>query len=295
MLLAGVIFVTPARTYAQDSAHFEITSGDLVALENTILQSHASFAIVAETNMPKGEPIAHYAPARISDTRKPTIWIGDAHARILDASYAPTQDEHEALYTALIIMGMDISPSGSKWHTLYNDLQRVGQVSMAAKLVPQLDEDGFKFQPNSLLSDTNPEVQELLAAVARELSPGVAGVTPELQPASSLPPYDALVHYAGWNVNPKFPNQGYVLVNRDYENSHGGSITKDAPLLQAYLEAFVLATCDSGHAGATWKERYDSAAAADKALPATIADRYQNRHALAKPIASKLKAEMVFQ
>ena len=66
-------------------------------------------------------------------------------------------------------------------------------------------------------------------------------------------------------------------------------------MLQAYLEAFVLATCDGGRAGATWKTRYDSAASADNALQASVADRYQNRHALALPIAMKLKQLMVFR
>jgi hypothetical protein len=293
--LVACTIATSSIVFAQDSAHFDISSADLTTLENTIMQSHVTFAIVSDANMPKADPIAHYVPAKTSESGQPTIWIGDSHAQILDASYSPTQAEHQALFTALIIMGMDISPAGSKWHTLYVDLQRIGDFSTAAQLVPQLDEDKFKFQAGNLLSDKDAEVQELLTAVARELTPGVEGITADLEPASALPAYDPLVHYAGWNVNPKYPNQGYVAVNKDYQASHGGSITKDPAMLQAYLEAFVLATCDGGRAGATWKARYDSAAAADKILPASVTDRYQNRHALAAPIALKLKAQMVFR
>jgi hypothetical protein len=293
--LAVCTTATSALGLAQDSAHFDISSADLTALENTISQSHAVFAIVSDANMPKKEPIAYYVPAKDSDAKKPTIWIGDSHSKMLDVSYTPTPEEHQALFTALVIMGMNISPAGSKWHTLYTDLQRVGDVAIAGKLVPQLDQDGFKFQPGTLLSDNDPEVQGLLTAVARELTPGVAGVTPDLQPASALPPYDPLAHYVGWNANPKFPNQGYITINKDYVAAHGRSVTTDPQMLQAYLEAFVLATCDSGHAGAAWKKRYDLASAADNALPTSVGDRYQNRHALAQPIATKLKALMVFE
>ena len=202
---------------AQDSAHFEISSADLIALENTITQSQVTFAIVSDANMPKTDPIAHYVPAKNSEVKRPTIWIGDSHAQILDASYSPTAEEHRALFAALIVTGMDISPAGSKWHSLYLDLQRIGDFSAAAQLVPQLDQDRFKFQAGNLLSDKDAEVQELLTAVARELTPGVEGITADLQPASALPAYDPLVHYAGWNVNPKYPNQGYVAINKDYQ------------------------------------------------------------------------------
>jgi hypothetical protein len=292
--LVTAIMLVSVTARAQ-SAHFNITSDDLTHLEDTIVHANVVFALVSDANMPKTEPIAHYVPANTSDANKPTIWIGASHSKILDVTYAPTEEEHRALFTALIIMGMDISPPLSKWRALYDDLQHAGNTQAAGMLVSQLDGDGFRFHPTAFPSIQDDATRELVIAVTGQLTPGVTGVATELRPASALPPYDLLAHYVGWNVNPKYPDQGYVIVNADYEASHGNSVTNDPQLLQEYLVAVVLATCDGGRAGTTWKKRYDAAAAADSAQPESVADRYQNRRALALPIALLLKKTMLFR
>jgi hypothetical protein len=171
---------------------------------------------------------------------------------------------------------------------MYGDLLQIGKLDETIRaLVPELDADHFTYVYD--LGDPSDE-QALFVAVTQQLAPGVPGVVPVLRPAKDLPGYDPLAYYTGWNTDPKYPGQGVIFINRDHVLAHGGSVVKDTGLLLPYLTAFVLATCDGGKAGPEWKRRYDAAAAADAALPASAADRYANRRKLALPIALKIQS-----
>jgi hypothetical protein len=90
---------------------------------------------------------------------------------------------------------------------------------------------------------------------------------------AQMPTYDAIVHYAG------IDGSGSAVIWMVKSPPK----TKEAAAM--LLAAMELACMDTGFAGTQWKAIYDKVAAADAALPATVANRYQNRLQLTQRIA----------
>jgi len=80
-----------------------------------------------------------------------------------------------------------------------------------------------------------------------------------------MPPYDPLVHYAGIVGS----GSATIWIVK--------GISKNDAAAMAVRAALELACMDTGFAGTLWKSIYDSAAAADAALPASEPNRYLNR------------------
>lgn len=92
-----------------------------------------------------------------------------------------------------------------------------------------------------------------------------------------MPSYDPIAHYNGLDAGQ--PHSASIWVVANPPVSEVGD---------AVAGAVELACMDTGFAGTTWKAIYDQVAAADAALPASVADRYENRHLLLQRIAQAL-------
>ncbi|HET9343475.1 MAG TPA: hypothetical protein VFO25_11240 [Candidatus Eremiobacteraceae bacterium] len=112
----------------------------------------------------------------------------------------------------------------------------------------------------------------------------------ETQPASDMPPWDHLAHYAGPVKIPDGRTAYAVVVDDQYASALTDLGHADHAVGAAVTAAVFLAVIDAGRAGPKWKSWYDKAAAADAALPGSVADRYTNRHALVAALADSKTA-----
>jgi hypothetical protein len=121
------------------------------------------------------------------------------------------------------------------------------------------------------------DVHTLLTAVSCELSPQCKHIEVTFVSPSHMPAYDPLVHYVGLASDPQ---TAVVWVSQAATDQPAQS----AAMKKALLGAMLLACMDDGEAGTTWKNIYNSAAAADATLPAGSPDPYLNRHKLVEAI-----------
>ena len=104
--------------------------------------------------------------------------------------------------------------------------------------------------------------------------------------AKYLPDFDNIVHYGGISSD----GQIQISASYDYVQPHKTVLTEFESSNARMIEAFVLGTMDVGAAGPKWKAYYDSLFQADAALPVTVNDRYQNRHAAATALTTTILA-----
>ncbi|HEY7981077.1 MAG TPA: hypothetical protein VID19_06305 [Candidatus Eremiobacteraceae bacterium] len=107
----------------------------------------------------------------------------------------------------------------------------------------------------------------------------------EVSPASALPAWDSIAHYAGPQQLPDGRTAYFVLVNEQYAAAMHDVAHADHSVAMAIASAVMLSAMDGAIAGPKWKSLYDAAASADSLLGADAPDRYLNRHALANPLA----------
>ena len=119
------------------------------------------------------------------------------------------------------------------------------------------------------------DVAQLLKATEdAETSPAIT-ISVVGKPASEMPAYDSLVHYAG--IDPATHNPTIWMLDK---------IPKDAASAKALRAAMELACMESGFAGSQWKTVYNKVAQADANLPPGEANRYFNRLKLTAEIQS---------
>lgn len=119
------------------------------------------------------------------------------------------------------------------------------------------------------------DVAQLLKAVQdAESSPAIT-ISVIAKPASGMPAYDSIEHYAGIDATTHNPTIWML-----------STISKDAASAKALAAAMELACMDSGFAGAQWKAVYDRVTQADANLPAGEANPYLNRLRLTTEIQS---------
>lgn len=106
----------------------------------------------------------------------------------------------------------------------------------------------------------------------------------EVSPASTLPAWDPVAHYAGPQVLPDGRTGYFVLVNENDAGALHDVAHAEHSVAAAIASAVFLAAMDGGIAGTKWKALYDTAAAADARLPSDASDQYANRHALANQL-----------
>src|ERR1700687_1567598 len=107
----------------------------------------------------------------------------------------------------------------------------------------------------------------------------------EVSPASTLPTWDPIAHYAGPQQLPGGRTAYLVLVSEQYAGATHDVAHADHRVAAAIASAVFLAAMDGGIAGSQWKSLYDGAAAADALLASNAPDRYAHRHALADHLA----------
>ncbi len=299
----------PARAMC-DVATVDMTMGsqDIAKLRDAMEHpKNVDLGLKAPDRMPHYDAIVHYV-SRGGDPDRPTateIWVSTDHVDILDPSAVMSHDEAVAYTSALVLAVADSGQAGDRWKALY-DVMAAADAALTANtpdpyatrhkisidLAQRLLTQGF--HPAILAANgggQNSEEDTLFVAVMKQLAPGVAGVTVLPKPAPDMPVYEPLAYYAGWNVDPKYPNQGIVYVNQDHLKANGNDIQKDTAMMDPYLRAFMLATMDGGLAGTDWKSKYDKAAQADASLPASAVDRNVNRRALVAQMESDLRAQ----
>lgn len=290
VIILGALATPPAPAWGTFDA--KLTSADFRTLENAMRDMNVLYLVRPDHWLPKKAVAVYIAPAD-NPAHVPTIWISASHAALLNPQYHATDDERNELYAALLLATADSGTAGDTWKNLYAaDLRisapmpegRAALVATAKALVPLLLEDKFIASP-LVAPQSSADVDALLAAVVHELAPGVPGVTPVLVDSAKMPAYDPLAHYAGWNSDTAHPNQGVIWLNKQHFAAHGNGIDTDSDMQLPYIEAFVLATCDSEHAGPGWKSRYDAAAQADDEITGYVSDRFLNRRAFAYPFA----------
>ena len=304
----ALLVVTPANSVA-DSITFDMGPQDFAQLKYAL--QHPVNIIVglkAPQVMPGYDPIVHYVE-KGADPQRPDaseLWISTDHADLLDPSASIAKDV-EVIYTSALLLAVtDSGQAGDKWQKLYAVMARADSAlapgasdpyatrhGISINFAQQLLDQGFRpvvIAASGVAQDT--ERTALFVAVLKQLAPGVQGVTVLTKPASALPGYEPLAYYVGWNLDPKYADQGVVILNSDHLRAHGNDIAKDAEMRDPYLRAFILATMDGGLAGTVWKSRYDKAALADSGLPTSIADRYVNRRALVVPLELDLRGQI---
>jgi len=112
----------------------------------------------------------------------------------------------------------------------------------------------------------------------------------ETRPASEIPSWDPIAHYAGRFQVPDGRTAYAVFVDARYGSALSDLGHADHAVGAAVATAVFLAVIDAGRAGPKWKSWYDKAAASDSALPASVADRYANRRALVAALADSKAA-----
>lgn len=280
-LLMFVLGAADARAWGTFDE--KLTSDDFRMLESAMPGTNALYLVRPDHWLPK-KSVAVYIPPSENPAHIPTIWISVSHAALLNPNYHATDDERSELYAALLLATADSGAAGAKWKSLYETFVRFdspmpegrGSLIAGAKMLAQLVlKDNVAASP--FVAPQSTDVAALLSAVVHELTPAVPGVTPVLVDAGKMPKYDPLAHYAGWNTDSAYPNAGVVWLNKNHLKAHGNGIDTDTEMQLPYIEAFVQATCDSGHAGPAWKARYDYAAQADGDLGGYVSDRFLNR------------------
>jgi hypothetical protein len=104
-------------------------------------------------------------------------------------------------------------------------------------------------------------------------------------PASDMPAWDPIAHYVGRQDLPEGIVVYAVLVDDRYRDAITDLPAAARAVQVAIASAAFLAVMDSGQAGSAWQARYSRAADEDSKLPASVSDRYANRHALVEKLA----------
>jgi len=138
---------------------------------------------------------------------------------------------------------------------------------------------GAQTPPPGTLSFTNDDLVTLVRAVhAADTAPASEiSVTVSTHSAGEMPSYDPIAHYNGLDAGQAHSASVWVVGN-----------PPASEIGDALLGAIELACMDTGFAGTKWKAIYDQVAVVDAALPASVADRYENRHLLLQRIAQAL-------
>jgi hypothetical protein len=108
----------------------------------------------------------------------------------------------------------------------------------------------------------------------------------EVSPASALPAWDSVAHYAGPQTLPDGRTGYFVLVNEKYAAALHDVAHAEHSIAAAIASAVFLAAMDGGIAGTKWKTLYATAAAADARLSSDASDLYANRHTLANELGN---------
>jgi hypothetical protein len=138
--------------------------------------------------------------------------------------------------------------------------------AFAGRADAQLAPSPAASQSPSDISFTNHDVAMLLKATQdAQTSPKIRVDVLGKEP-SQMPAYDNIVHYAGVDAG---SGSAVIWI------VHSPPKTKEATA--AFLSAMELACMDTGFAGPQWKAIFDKVAAMDAALPAAVANRYQER------------------
>ena len=94
----------------------------------------------------------------------------------------------------------------------------------------------------------------------------------DIKKAAEMPKFDTLFYYAGIGLDKQFPQRPTIWV------SDAAKALDRQAYTQGLVGAMALMAMDNGHAGAKWKNAYDTAALADAQHP--VPDPYLNRHLL---------------